>query len=228
MRSKAISLFAVIGAATVLILAANTIAIAAGGHGFLLGQSNSTSKMTTLKRTTSGTALKVTTKSSANAPFAVNGKGKVTNLNADLLDGLDSSTLRSHTYVFNHDVAVASTSANLPVTVPNGTYLFSYWAVLSGTSGNTYCQVLHHHGATTTFLGGSNAASSGGLDGRSGAGLVTMATGDTITLNCGSSSAFTTLTGEGMQMVMTPTVLTSTTSARTTVPSGRSYRGLGR
>jgi hypothetical protein len=87
MRTRLVTLLTVIGAVTVLVLAGNTVALAATGHGFLLGKSNTATKETALSRTTAGTALKVTTKSSTSAPLAVNGKGKVTNLNADAVDG---------------------------------------------------------------------------------------------------------------------------------------------
>jgi hypothetical protein len=82
----------VIGAVTILVLAANTVAYAATGGKFVLGQTNKANKATTLKRTTSGPALNLVTKPSSTAPFTVNSNGKVANLNADSLDGLDSSS----------------------------------------------------------------------------------------------------------------------------------------
>lgn len=91
MHSRLISLLTVIGAVTVLVLAGNTVALAATGKGFLLGKINTANKITVLKRTTPGTALKVVTKSATSAPLQVNGTGKVANLNADTVDGLDSS-----------------------------------------------------------------------------------------------------------------------------------------
>lgn len=104
MRSKLMSLLTVIGAVTVLVLAANSVALATTGKAILAGKINTSSKMTTLTRTTAGTALKVTTKSTANAPFAVNGTGKVANLNADKIDGKDSTAF-----------APASVAGKLPV-----------------------------------------------------------------------------------------------------------------
>ncbi|HET6154257.1 MAG TPA: hypothetical protein VFE15_15040 [Marmoricola sp.] len=95
MRSKLLSLLTVIGAVTVLVLASNTVALAATGHSFLLGKTNKANKTTTLSRTTAGAALTVKTKSSTNPPFVVNGTGKVTHLNADSLDGKDSTAFAS-------------------------------------------------------------------------------------------------------------------------------------
>ena len=91
MRSKLISALTVIGAVTILLLAGNTVALAGTGKGFLLGKTNTTSKATTLKRTAPGAALKITTKKTTDAPIKVNGTGLVANLNADKIDGKDSS-----------------------------------------------------------------------------------------------------------------------------------------
>lgn len=105
MRSKLLSALTVLGAVTVLVLAANTVALAANGKGFLLGKTNSASKVTTLTRTVSGPALQVKTKSNLNAPFAVNGTGKVANLNADKIDGKDSSAFAPSTVTAKLPVA---------------------------------------------------------------------------------------------------------------------------
>jgi hypothetical protein len=65
-------------------------AYAANGGTFRLGQSNSASKTTTLTNST-GTALRLNAPSTK-APLSVGtNKTKVPNLNADLLDGKDSS-----------------------------------------------------------------------------------------------------------------------------------------
>lgn len=116
--------FATIGAATVLVLAGNTVALATTGHSLILGQGNSADNITGVTRTTNGSALKLTTKSSASAPLTVNGKGKVTNLNADSVDGYDSTALRNRTYVFTSTFTDRSISAfNLPVSP--GSYLIT-------------------------------------------------------------------------------------------------------
>ena len=81
----------VIGAVTILVLAANSVAYAATGGKFVLGKVNKARTVSTLKRTTNGPALNLVTKPTGTAPFSVNSNGKVTNLNADSLDGLDSS-----------------------------------------------------------------------------------------------------------------------------------------
>src|SRR5881409_1949916 len=116
MRSKFLTLLTVVGALTVLVLAGNTVALATTGKAILAGKINTSTKMTSITRTTPGTGLQVKTKSSANSPFAVNGKGKVTNLNADRLDGLDSSVLGTRAYVFTG--AQFAATSDLTYTLP--------------------------------------------------------------------------------------------------------------
>jgi hypothetical protein len=77
--------------------------LAATGGNFILGQSNSASSTTALSSGTTGPAFKVTSTNtgfatalglnvpSGHAPFTVNSGAKVANLNADKLDGKDSS-----------------------------------------------------------------------------------------------------------------------------------------
>jgi hypothetical protein len=79
-------------------------AVAATGGNFILGQSNSASSTTSLTAPLAGKGLQVTNTStgagatalglnvaSGHPPFTVNSGTKVTNLNADKLDGMDSS-----------------------------------------------------------------------------------------------------------------------------------------
>jgi hypothetical protein len=78
-----------------LFLSLSGTAYAATGGSFILGQTNKAGTLSTVQRTTTnGAALRVLTRQSSNPPFVVNGTGKVANLNADRLDGLDSTALR--------------------------------------------------------------------------------------------------------------------------------------
>jgi hypothetical protein len=77
--------------ALVVIASLDYTASAATGQSFILGKINKANKVTAVKRTTAGPALKLATTSSSAAPLAVNGRGKVANLNADRIDGLDST-----------------------------------------------------------------------------------------------------------------------------------------
>lgn len=103
------TLLTVIGAVTVLVLAGNTVALAATGHALVLGKKNTANKITTLTRTTAGPALRVKTASAGNAPFVVNGTGKVVNLNADSLDGQDASAFEPRVGAFQwHNLPLGS------------------------------------------------------------------------------------------------------------------------
>lgn len=75
------------GAVAVLVLGSGTAYAATGGK-FILGQSNSANKVSTLSNS-AGTALSLNSKAGT-PPLKVNRAVKVANLNADKLDGLDS------------------------------------------------------------------------------------------------------------------------------------------
>jgi hypothetical protein len=127
----------VIGAVTILVLAANSAVYAATGGKFILGHTNKANKVSTLKRTTSGAALNLVTKSSSNAPMTVNGNGKVAHLNADKLDGLDSSALKTRTYKYTlpATASVSTFDVALPG-LPPGLYLAPYSVTATGAQIN--------------------------------------------------------------------------------------------
>lgn len=122
---------AVIGAAVILALAANTVALAATGQSLVLGKTNAANNVTTVQRTTNGSALKLDVKSTASAPMITDGTGKVTHLNADKVDGYDSPSLRNRTYVFTSTFSNRSIAAfNLPVSP--GSYLVTVSTFFAG------------------------------------------------------------------------------------------------
>ena len=86
MRTRSAVLF-VIGAAAGLILSG--VAHAADGSSFLLGRVNTASRITTLSNPT-GSALSLLSNSTS-PPLRVSSHAKVAHLNADSLDGRDSS-----------------------------------------------------------------------------------------------------------------------------------------
>jgi hypothetical protein len=90
-----------------LFVALSSTTYAATGGNFILGQANTATWQTALAAPIGNKSLQVTNKSTAagatalglnvaagKTPFTVNSGTKVTNLNADKLDGLDSSALR--------------------------------------------------------------------------------------------------------------------------------------
>ena len=91
----------VLGAVVILIVTAGTALAASPGSAFRLGVANSVGALTKLSSSLSGAVLQITNGGSGpalqlnvkagSAPLAVNSSVKVKNLNADLLDGLDST-----------------------------------------------------------------------------------------------------------------------------------------
>jgi hypothetical protein len=188
MRSKLTTLLTVIGAVTVLVLAANTVAMATTGKAILAGKINKSSKLTSLTRTTPGTGLQVKTRSTANAPFAVNGKGKVTNLSADTVDGFDSARLLNQPYVINKRITVPATSFSVTANVPTGTYLVNYSAYFSASPsvplGTVSCFIQADTTLAGTFVGEQELSTALSSAGVSGSGVATKTTGGAITLKC--------------------------------------------
>jgi hypothetical protein len=74
-----------------LVLGVASAAFGADGDFFRMGKSNFASAVSVLDKSGAGPALKLLVDSGA--PLAVNSSTKVTNLNADKLDGLDASQL---------------------------------------------------------------------------------------------------------------------------------------
>lgn len=208
------TLLTVIGAVTILVLAGNTIALATTGHAFILGQANSAARISKLTRTTSGAALNLTTKKSTNAPFSTNARGKVANLNADMLDGFDSSQLRTRSYVFRSSFA-GKASVFLTLPVPNGNYIVSYSNFFSGVAASgIQCYVEEFDGTSTRFTGYSafNYNTTGGSydPAISGSGFAAKVSGGFIGVDCDSGgSTFSTPAETPMEVVVTPTTVIS-------------------
>lgn len=215
----------VIGAVTILVLAANTVAYAATGGKFILGKTNKANKVSTIKRTTSGSALNLVTKSSSNAPFTTNGHGKVGNLNADRLDGLDSTALTTVPYVFTRLITTPTSGFTIDAAVPAGTYLVSYTASLSSSPtadlGHLDCFVEQRNGTAITDVGETFVKSAGSVYlAASGSGLVTKrsGTGNYLHLSCTTSAPFVSWAVDSasapVQFVLTPVNSVRSSAAR--------------
>lgn len=111
--------------ALVLVTCADYTSFATTGKSFLLGKLNTSAKVTTFARTTSGPVLALHSKKTTNPPLTVNGRGKVANLNADLVDGLDSSLLANRTSVYSFYLNLNGVSefSRQTATLPAGGYL---------------------------------------------------------------------------------------------------------
>lgn len=124
--------------ALVVIAALDYTASAATGGKFILGQLNKAGKQTVLKRTKPGPALGLTTKSSSNAPFTTNATGKVANLNADKLDGMDSVTLGTRAYAaVNGNGTISPKDGTDPV--GGSAFNLPQSSETSHTNAGTYC-----------------------------------------------------------------------------------------
>ena len=88
-----------------LVVGVATAAFGANGDFFKLGRSNLASAASTLTRSGVGPALRL--RVDRGAPLAVNSPRKVANLNADRVDGKDSSALMpAQTYVVEHEEVI--------------------------------------------------------------------------------------------------------------------------
>jgi hypothetical protein len=114
-----------------------TYANAANGGAWLLGKSNYESVKTTVTNNY-GTALSLNSKSGY-APFTVNRTTKVTNLNADLLDGVTASSFArttAKTGIVKHDGTLDGVGAKCPTgTVSTGGGGFDPYGWEIGYSG---------------------------------------------------------------------------------------------
>ena len=209
---------AVIGTVTVLVLAGNTISLAATGQALLLGKGNSANNITAVTRTTSGSALKLQTASSTNPPLTVNGKGKVVNLNADTLDGIDSSKFGTRALNWTYLGSIGITKTFTLTGIPLGKYMITYEAfafpgeIANGQTVDCYVQANPSVGdnryAAETLVTATNYGSP-----LSGTGLVTVNTGDLIQLVCRTTDAASTWTSASGQPVrITAVPLLSLTS----------------
>ena len=212
----------VIGAVTVLVLAANTVAFAATGGKFILGHKNKAGNVTTLKRTTSGSALKLRTTSSSAAPLIVNGAGKVANLNADKVDGYDSSTMVNQTTVYQKsiDLLVAGTVFSLVTgTVPAGKYMVTGSAWIYGPTAGTgvECSIL---GSTNDGQWAFLPINPNGYYTPNLSGLLTLPTAQPVTFECnGPSFTYNTYFGAPLQLTLTKVAQAISGAATRVAPS---------
>jgi len=107
---------AIILAAAILVGGANIAAYAATGGKFILGHTNKENQPSTLVNTGPGPALKIKTRASA-PPLSVSSSKKVTKLNADLLDGMDSSAFAPYPKVLRGNFGMGATAAAVGATV---------------------------------------------------------------------------------------------------------------
>lgn len=165
--------------ALVVITCVDYAASAATGHAFILGQINKANKITTLNRTTSGPAVKLHTTSSAAAPMVVNGHGRVANLNADTVDGLQATSLQTRSTIYRIPSEVGVGSFTMSFTgLPTGLYhiSFSVIAKMSVADAKLNCHLVNSDtgfyelmGYGSTYSDYSTSNASGIMDTRGSA-----------------------------------------------------------
>jgi hypothetical protein len=159
--------------AVVLLVGAGDVAsYATTGHGLLLGKANSSKKATTIARTTAGPAFGFRSRAGS-PPFSVNSGTRVNGLNADRLDGLDSTSLQTRTRVFEDQGAQNRGSQEIWATpVSAGSYLVRYTAPLVLSAGTAAAP---EPVACAIQSGGASYASTSGV--RTGPSAVTFLSG---------------------------------------------------
>jgi hypothetical protein len=182
------SVLAVLGAAVILVLAANTVSIAATGQALLLGKSNSANANTSITRTTSGSVLKLKSALSSNSPLTVNGKGKVTNLNADQVDGLSGSALQNRIIRYRIPASSGSNAYTWHLAgLPSGTYMATYSVYTLTAISNGQCWLRKPVGSAFKLV--ANAAIGSTTASWNASGVVTTA--EVSDLHCQGSGNFT-------------------------------------
>jgi hypothetical protein len=206
------STLTVLGAVVVLLLAGNTIALAATGKALIAGKTTKAAKVTGLTRTTNGPALAVRTKRTTDAPLVVNGRGRVTNLNADTVDGLDSSALRPRSYVWTRDITSSDESMAMNVELPVGSYVLGYSVFPKGTfadGDSITCYLSTRTDSSAVQYVGEQRSSqvAGHRPAVSGSGVLTVGSGQYLRLSCDASVPFTTFDAQPVQLYANPTTV---------------------
>lgn len=127
---------AVVAAALVLVVGADTLAFGATGGRFILGQVNQASKPSVLRNTGNGPALNLQSKA-GHPSLAVSSNTRVPRLNADRVDNLEGAQLATRTKVYI-DKSAGSKGAFHQWQIPlgAGSYSISYTAGVVPTIGS--------------------------------------------------------------------------------------------
>jgi hypothetical protein len=131
-RSPTSLAVAVVASATLLVVGLDYATFATTGDSLLLGKSNASRTATSIERSEPGSALRLLTSSSDDAPMTVNGQAKVVNLNADKIDGKDASQLGGHTvsYLAGQRGDTVAEMGLWSTPVPAGNYEVTFRAIL--------------------------------------------------------------------------------------------------
>ena len=236
MRSRFRPSPAMIVACIALLVALGGTTYAATGGNFILGKSNTASSTSTLSAPIADKALTVTNDSSkagatalglnvakGHPPFRVNSGAKVANLNADKLDGYDSTALRTTAYTWTKSVPSAVPDLELNIPLGPGTYVIGYDAYMIGggsTGSVAGCYFWRHRGTDYVYYGETRYATvTSNAVGASGSSSVSLVAGDELRLYCYAPTNWTTDPTQPIHVYAIRTAATGGGALRT-APSG--------
>lgn len=203
----------------VLLMATDYVAMAATGKPLILGKVNKVSKTTTVKAA-NGPALKLTTKA-GQPPLLVNRNTKVTNLNADLLDGKSAESFGVRTRVYTASVNETSALgfAVTTTSVAAGNYLVTLSGFLD-VPLNSYMQCTVGPETSSTYfidqwINGNNQ----GVATLNAAGVASISTTQPWIVQCFSEDQGTIASFPGSPVRLSLTSIDARTSGSATVGS---------
>ena len=172
-------------AALLLVVGIDAVTYANTGDSLILGKANKASKTTKIKNTGNGAALALKTKSSA-PPLVVSSATKVTNLNADQVDGRDSTALEPSITVYRITPAGNTLVDNVrySMNIAPGRYMVT-WRFTGSGSGVGYCWVAPN--SELNVFNYNNlvpATTNGGFQAVSAAGEITIPAANDFVFEC--------------------------------------------
>jgi hypothetical protein len=188
---------AVVSAAALIAVGANTLSYAVGGPSLALGKANHT---VTIENTGKGPALSLISKPKF-PPLAVSNGKLVKNLNVDKVDGKDAQTLSPTTYRFSMGADGGSFTdySYFKGTIPGGTYLVNMWGFISPSPGTGWqCLAIDYDRILASDPGGYYLLDVGEGQGiPKGSHVVEVEPGSEVLFGCASSGL--------VDMVIAPT-----------------------
>jgi hypothetical protein len=123
--------------------------------------------------------------------------------NSNTLAGQPPAAYQDQSSVYTVSVTALASGHDVTIPLTPGLYLVSYSLRMNGGSGASGCYLRRDRGSSVIYLV-DQSTSSGGNPAVSASGHVDVVTGDVVRLICYSSSAWTTLSSEPLQIVATP------------------------
>jgi hypothetical protein len=151
---RARTLLTAVGIAGLLVVGIDAVSYAATGDALILGHSNNAGQSTTVSNTGSGPVLKL--HASAGQPaLSVNTNNKITNLNADYVDGQSASQLQSTRSLVYSIEGTFNSGTTFNIAAPAaGDYLVNYSLWMGGTFASSstpthgYCELFYPSSST--------------------------------------------------------------------------------